>query len=74
MARLGIAVHIVEACLNHKSGTIRGVAAVYNKYTYAPERRAALEAWGREVETIVTGKPANVVTLATRRRKARATS
>jgi integrase len=27
-AKLGIAVHVVEAALNHRSGTIRGVAAV----------------------------------------------
>jgi integrase len=33
-ARLGIAVHVVEAALNHKSGSIRGIAAVYNRYDY----------------------------------------
>jgi len=30
---LGQPVHVVEAVLNHKSGTIRGVAAVYNRYS-----------------------------------------
>jgi integrase len=65
MAGLGIAPHIVEAVLNHRSGTIKGVAAVYNRYSYSAERRAALEAWGRFVETIVSGKPAgNVIELA----------
>ena len=52
MARLGIAPHIVEACLNHKSGTIRGVAAVYNKYSYDTEKRAALAAWAEHVVSI----------------------
>ena len=47
MARLAVAPHVVEACLNHKSGTIRGVAAVYNKYSYDTEKRAALGRVGR---------------------------
>jgi integrase len=65
MAGLGIAPHVVEAVLNHKSGTIKGVAAVYNRYSYADEKKAALEAWARKLDAIVRGKPAgNVVELA----------
>jgi integrase len=65
MAGLGIAPHVVEAVLNHKSGTIKGVAAVYNRYSYSAEKRAALEAWARALGAIVTGKTAaNVVELA----------
>ena len=64
MAGLGIAPHVVEAVLNHKSGTIKGVAAVYNRYSYSPEKRAALEAWARRLDAIVTGASAtNVVDL-----------
>ena len=55
-ARLGIAIHIVEAALNHKSGSIRGIAAVYNRYSYDTEKRAALEVWGRYVEGLASGK------------------
>jgi integrase len=62
MARLGIAVHVVEAAMNHKSGAIRGVAAVYNRYQYGAEKQAALEAWGRFVASLVNDAPAaNVV-------------
>ena len=69
MAGLGFPPHVVEAVLNHKSGTIRGVAAVYNRYSYSAEKRAALDAWARSLDGIVTGAPAvNVVTLATRGR------
>lgn len=32
-ARLGTPVHVVEAMLNHRSGTVSGVAAIYNRYT-----------------------------------------
>ena len=31
MARLGIQPHVADALLNHKSGTVSGVAAVYNR-------------------------------------------
>lgn len=68
MAGIGIAPHVVEAVLNHKSGTIKGVAAVYNRYTYATEKRQALDAWARRLEAIVSGAEAsNVVELATAR-------
>jgi integrase len=66
MAALGVAPHVIEAVLNHASGTIRGVARVYNRFQYEAERRAALEAWGRQVELLATGETAsNVVPLRT---------
>jgi len=59
-----IAPHVIEAVLNHKSGTIKGVAAVYNRYNYSAEKRAALDAWARRLDAIVTGDVSNVVELA----------
>jgi len=53
MARLNIAPHVVDKVLNHVSGTIRGVAAVYNRFEYLEERRAALTAWGRYVDSLM---------------------
>jgi integrase len=52
MARLSIAPHVVDKVLNHVSGTIRGVAAVYNRFEYLNERRHALEQWGAFVSTV----------------------
>jgi integrase len=46
MARLNVPPHVVDKILNHVSGTIAGVGAVYNRHAYEPERSAALEAWG----------------------------
>src|SRR5271165_4391884 len=63
MARLNIAPHVVDRILNHVSGTIRGVAAVYNRHAYLEERKAALETWGRYVEILVRPAPTNVVPL-----------
>ena len=49
MARLGVYPHIADAILNHKDGSIRGVAAVYNRHAYLDERRCALEEWEDKV-------------------------
>src|SRR5690606_12335145 len=46
MARAGVPPHIVEKVLNHVSGEISGVAAVYNRYGYIDEKRVALNSWG----------------------------
>jgi hypothetical protein len=53
MARLGIQPHVADRVLNHQSGTISGVAAVYNRFQYREERRAALNAWSGFVEGLV---------------------
>jgi hypothetical protein len=42
MAGFGVQPHVIEAVLNHRSGVIRDVAATYNRYSYAAEKRAAL--------------------------------
>jgi integrase len=67
MARLGIPPHIADKVLNHVTGSIAGVAAIYNRHEYLTERRAALDTWADHVNHIVTGKKANVTRL---RRKA----
>jgi integrase len=53
MAELGIAPHVLDRVLNHVSGTIKGVARIYNRSQYSIERKAALDAWGRHVEALV---------------------
>jgi integrase len=45
MARLAVLPHVIEKVLNHKTGEISGVAAVYNRYGYEREKREALERW-----------------------------
>jgi integrase len=61
MARLNFPPHVVDKVLNHVSGTIRGVAAVYNRFEYLEERRAALEAWGRYLDGVTDPQPAAIV-------------
>jgi hypothetical protein len=52
MARLGVAPHVVEKVLNHKTGTISGVAAIYNRHEYADEKRSALNQWADHVQQV----------------------
>jgi integrase len=63
MAALAIAPHVVDKILNHSSGKIAGVAKIYNRFEYLPERQAALEAWARHVESLIRPTPSNVVEL-----------
>jgi integrase len=53
MADLGVMPHIVEAVLNHVSGSKAGVAGTYNRSLYEPEKRKALELWAKHVEGCV---------------------
>ncbi|MBF0418130.1 MAG: site-specific integrase [Magnetococcales bacterium] len=62
---VGIAPHVVEACVNHVSGMAKaGVAGVYNKALYLDDRRRALEAWANYLDGIISPKDTtNVVKL-----------
>jgi integrase len=53
MARLGVPPHVADKVLNHQQGTIQGVASVYNRFSYLPERRSALDQWAEHVLHIV---------------------
>lgn len=61
MARLGIAVRVTKAVLNHVSGTGGGIVAVYQRHDYADEKRRALEAWAGFVLALMQRGQENVV-------------
>lgn len=51
-ARLGTPIHVIEKILNHQSGSVSGIVAVYNKHHYMEEAKLAVEnyeAWLRNV-------------------------
>ena len=52
MARLGVAPHVADKILNHHTGTISGVAAVYQRHEFFSERKDALHIWGRHVTSL----------------------
>ena len=60
MTASGIQRLTVSKILNHVES---GVTAVYDRHSYDKEKRQALEAWGRKLELILTGKNAKIVNL-----------
>ena len=66
LADMGIAPHVCDRLLNHVTGAIQGVAAVYQRAEFLTERKAALEAWARFVLAAADGRGAggNVIPLA----------
>jgi integrase len=56
LQRLGVAPHIVELALNHRSGTFSGVAGIYQRHRYAKEVAEAFAAWSRPIETVTAKK------------------
>src|SRR5829696_9508473 len=61
MARIGVAPHIADKILNHASGTISGVAAVYQRHEFMKEREDALKRWSAHVERILNGAPGTLL-------------
>ena len=45
LAGLGFPPHVCDRLLNHVTGAIQGVAAVYQRAEFLAERKAALDAW-----------------------------
>jgi integrase len=64
MAGLGVAPHVADKILNHQSGTISGVAAVYQRHQFLAERKHALEKWGAHVSGLLakatSARPVNL--------------
>lgn len=54
LAALEVQPHVIEAALNHTSGVISGVARVYNRHSYLPEKTDALARWARHIEARTT--------------------
>ena len=52
MTGMGISRLTVKKILNHAE---RDVTAVYDRHSYDPEKRTALDAWGRRLDAIING-------------------
>jgi len=65
LANMGFPRHVADRLLNHVQGTIRGVAATYQRAAFLNERKAALDAWGDHVLAAAEGCAAagNVIPL-----------
>lgn len=53
LADLDVEPHIVERLLNHISGEISGVSAIYNRAKYLPQMRQAVEKWDQYLAALL---------------------
>jgi integrase len=60
-AKLGVNLPVIEKLLNHVSGSFAGIVGVYQRHSFADEKRAAMQVWARHVEELVSGEAGNVV-------------
>lgn len=55
LQRLGVRFEVTEAVLNHVAGASRsGVAGVYQRHGWGPEKRAALDAWADHCDRLLS--------------------
>lgn len=54
LARLGVALPVVERTLNHVSGSFGGIVSVYQHHSYAEEKREALKLWAAHIESLIS--------------------
>jgi len=61
MADIGIAPHIIEQILNHRSGHRSGVGGIYNRSSYEREVHNALAMWNDHVRSLIEGGERKIV-------------
>ncbi len=54
LAALGVSIPVTERLLNHMSGTSGGLVAVYQRYDYAPELKAAVSLWASYLAALMS--------------------
>lgn len=54
LAALGCPVHVLSKLLNHASGPISGVHAIYNRYSYRDEMRHAVQLWDAKLQSLLS--------------------
>jgi integrase len=63
MAKLRVAPHIIEAVINHVSGSKAGIHGTYNRATYLEEKQMALQLWADHLAGLIEGRTSKVVPL-----------
>jgi integrase len=66
LQRLGVNLQVVESVLGHTAGSRTGIIGVYQRHSYADEKRMALEAWGAHIMRLIEGTGGAVVVPLTR--------
>ena len=66
LQKLGVGLQVIETVLGHVGGSRSGVVGTYQRHSFQPEARAALEAWGAHVIGLIEGRPQSRVVPLTR--------
>jgi integrase len=53
LERLGVPLAVTEALLNHQSGSKAGVSGIYQRWSYGPEKREAVNKLGAHIMALV---------------------
>ncbi len=53
LAKLGDSIAVIEQILNHRGGSLAGVAGVYIRHQFEKEKREALQQWADQIDRIV---------------------
>ncbi len=53
-AKISTPIHVTEKLLNHVSGTISGVAAVYNRHSYTDEMKMAVDEYDKYIANLIS--------------------
>jgi integrase len=61
LQRIGAHVEVIEAALNHRSNTFRGIVGVYQLHDYMSEKAVALAKWAEHLERLAGEEPAKVL-------------
>lgn len=57
LSKLGVAIHVADAILNHKSNAMSSVARIYQRNEFVEERREALDLWCDHLSKIMNDAP-----------------
>ena len=49
LQKLGVHLEVTEAILNHKSGSVSGIVAIYQRHDWKKEKRQALDMWADRI-------------------------
>lgn len=58
-AQIGTSITVTEKLLNHSSGSLAGVASIYNRHTYLPEMRLAVQNYENHLKSLLSVEKVN---------------
>lgn len=57
LQKLGVRLEVTEAVLNHKSGSLSGIVAIYQRHGWKEEKREALDFWAERIQSLTVTWP-----------------